>query len=522
MADVLQCFCCKQLVEGYVDGLRRHLNIHFMKKEFEKNLVHYTCMKRGCRTSSRTCGNLKHHITTKHPLSLFSTQNNVMLDPVSSHKLTDDTLQSTENYKTLPKNSDNHSNNQEKLTCNLESIREFAAVCICQLKADVSFTDQKIKQAMNFGESLVGQINEYVRQKMSAFLEKFVSHIPPEKSVALQNSIWLDNIFKHVETSSKQETFINSLIGAIPKPRSIMLNGKEVKRFVDGKEKCKKVILNQFLISSLHLTEPKIVLQAYDTFQYIPIVESLKMILKNPDNRLALTEKEPFNERSGVYQSFIDGKQYKNSDYFKAYPNALRIIIYDDVEPCNALSSRAGNNKISAMYFKIQNLPQRFNASTKSVFPLIYAKSIDTKKQGYNKILLPLVEDLKKLEKGVTIYINNQNITIRGAVIVVAGDTLAIHELFGLLGPSARLFCRECTITRNNFLNDPFDSQYHLRDRAWYEDNLEQVQKKNISSKDCGLKTTGCILNDLQHFHLTNNHCLDVMHDLAEGQSICN
>ena len=76
------------------------------------------------------------------------------------------------------------------------------------------------------------------------------------------------------------------------------------------------------------------------------------MILKNPDNRLTLTEKESFNERSGMYQSFIDGKQYKNSDYFKAHPNALRIIIYeDDVEPCNALSSRAGNNKISAMYF---------------------------------------------------------------------------------------------------------------------------------------------------------------------------
>ena len=101
---------------------------------------------------------------------------------------------------------------------------------------------------MNFGELLVGQINEYVRQKVPAFLEKIVSHIPPEKSVALQNSIWLDNIFKHVKTSSKQESFLNSLIGAIMKPRSIMLNRKEVKRFIDGKEKCKKVILNQFLI----------------------------------------------------------------------------------------------------------------------------------------------------------------------------------------------------------------------------------------------------------------------------------
>ena len=186
MADVLQCSCCKQLVEGYVDGLRPHLNIHFMKKEFEKNLVHYTYMKRGFRTSSRTCGNLKHHITTKHPLSLFPTKNNVMLDPISSHKLTDDTLQSTENYKTLPENSDTHSNKQEKFTCILGAIREFAAVSICQLKADVSFTDQKLNQVMYFGESLVCQINElvcqikYVCQKMSTFLEKYVSHIPPE------------------------------------------------------------------------------------------------------------------------------------------------------------------------------------------------------------------------------------------------------------------------------------------------------------------------------------------------------
>ncbi|XP_065085883.1 uncharacterized protein LOC135707901 [Ochlerotatus camptorhynchus] len=32
---------------------------------------------------------------------------------------------------------------------------------------------------------------------------------------------------------------------------------------------------------------------------------------------------------------------------------------------------------------------------------------------------------------------------MRGAIIVIAGDTLAVHELFGLLGPSANMFCRE-------------------------------------------------------------------------------
>lgn len=159
---------------------------------------------------------------------------------------------------------------------------------------------------------------------------------------------------------------------------------------------------------------------------------------------------------------------------------------------------------MSAIYFKIQNLPKRFNASTKSVFPLIYAKSADAKLHGYNKILAPLVEDLKRLEKGITVRFNEETICVRGAVIVVAGDTLAMHELFGLLGPSANFFCRECTITRHKFLEDLFTNKYHLRDRQWYEENLQRLQTKEISPKDCGLKTSGCILNDLEQFHLAD------------------
>lgn len=245
------------------------------------------------------------------------------------------------------------------------------------------------------------------------------------------------------------------------------------------------------------------------------------MILRNPQNRSALMgcyQNDLRNGQFGSYYSYADGRIFKKSNYFKKFPDALRIIIYeDDVEPCNALSSRAGNKKISAIYFKIQNLPKEFNASTKSVFPLIYAKSADSKVHGYNKILAPLVEDLKRLENGVTVFVGDETITIRGTVIVVAGDTLAMHELLGLLGPSANFFCRECTITRNKFLEDPYVNQYPLRDRQWYETNLQRLQTKEVSSKECGLKPGGCILNDLEQFHLTDNHSFDVMHDLAEG-----
>lgn len=43
------------------------------------------------------------------------------------------------------------------------------------------------------------------------------------------------------------------------------------------------------------------------------------------------------------------------------------------------------------------------------------------------------------------------------------------------------------------------------------------MQNGSISPKDCGLKLTGCILNELQNYHITDNYNLDGMHDLAEG-----
>lgn len=245
------------------------------------------------------------------------------------------------------------------------------------------------------------------------------------------------------------------------------------------------------------------------------------MILRCAENRTAMVNQIAAYSVSNaptIYGSFTDGNSFRNSAFFEKHPDALRIIIYeDDVEPCNALSSRCGNKKIAALYFKVQNLPRQFNSSTKSVFPLIYAKSTDAKRYGYNRILEPLVEDLKKLENGVKVYFGQEEYLMRGAIIVIAGDTLAVHELFGLLGPSANMFCRECTISRNEFHEHPVMNTYALRDEQWYKENLNRLRKKKITSTECGLKPAGCILNDLQEFHITKNHSFDTMHDLAEG-----
>lgn len=247
------------------------------------------------------------------------------------------------------------------------------------------------------------------------------------------------------------------------------------------------------------------------------------MFLRDKENRLMLSSsrhkpKTVDDSQPKVYNSYTCGECYEKIPYFRENPEALRLIIYnDDAEPCNTLSSRAGNSKIAAMYFKIQNIPLHFNSSKKAVFPLIYAKTMDAKRHGYNKVLGPLVDDLKRLEKGVPVYYGSEVYILKAAVIALAGDTLAVHDVFGLLGPSSSQFCRECTISRQQFKANPLENNFPLKDEKWYDINLDKLRNKQITPKDCGLKVTGCILNELAAFHVMENHAFDVMHDLAEG-----
>ncbi|XP_058817123.1 uncharacterized protein LOC131680425 [Topomyia yanbarensis] len=305
----------------------------------------------------------------------------------------------------------------------LESLRKFAAISVCKLKADVSFTEAKLRIVLMVCESIIDQINTFVSERVDHLLHEMIPDLESEAIIELHNGLIVHDIFKEVNTPTRQRNFLNSLIGSIPHPRTIMLKDKETKRMVNGSELTVKV---------------------KDTFQYIPIIDSLKMLLRDPENRRALEDTPSVSATSNLYNSYTCGTCFQTSEYFQKYPQALRLILYeDDAEPCNALSSRAGNNKISAMYFKVQNMQRQYNSSLKAVFPLIYAKSIDAKHHGYNAILAPLVDDLKKLEKGVTVYFSSTKYEIRAAVIAVAGDTLAIHEVFGFLSPSANYFCRE-------------------------------------------------------------------------------
>lgn len=240
MADCLRCFYCKLQVGGYVDGLRRHLKFHADNKDFDKTLVHYTCMQGGCRMSYRTFKNLKTHVLAKHPLPGHQAAVTAMIE--AQHCQTD---ASDENFDELP----DENLPEETEHCSAQSIREFAAISLCRLKADVSFTDKKVQEVITFGESIIGQINSFVRHTVSTFLDQYASHTPAERIVELQNNLSLEDVFKEVKTPAKQQQFLSKLVGLTPQTRTIMLREKESSRFIQGKTASTKVIFPENLMN---------------------------------------------------------------------------------------------------------------------------------------------------------------------------------------------------------------------------------------------------------------------------------
>lgn len=130
-----------------------------------------------------------------------------------------------------------------------------------------------------------------------------------------------------------------------------------------------------------------------ETFQYIPLIETLKSILLNKNMRENISTENSSNTSS--FKSYLDTEEYKTSEYFKKYPNALRInLYYDEVELANPIGSKSGIHKVGVLYFTVQNLPEFINSSTQGIFILAVAYHLDIKKYGFCQVVVKCLNHL--------------------------------------------------------------------------------------------------------------------------------
>ncbi|XP_023309772.1 uncharacterized protein LOC111691352, partial [Anoplophora glabripennis] len=186
------------------------------------------------------------------------------------------------------------------------------------------------------------------------------------------------------------------------------------------------------------------------------------------------------------------------------------FIYFDDFETCNPLGSHAGIYKVGAVYFTIASIPPEYISRLENIFLTLLFHSSERSEFGNKVIFNCLLEDLKYLEQnGLEIELNNQKLKIFFAVILIVGDNLGLNSVFGFVESfSANYFCRFCTSHKSVTKHQTQLYEFDERNRGDYECHL--------SNKTFGIKDI-CVWNELQYFHVYDNHSVDIMHDLFEG-----
>lgn len=255
-----------------------------------------------------------------------------------------------------------------------------------------------------------------------------------------------------------------------------------------------------------------------ETVQYIPILDTLKCVLKHEDvlgqvfgNRASLDH---------VVRDISDGTKVRGNSFFHENPHGLQILLYhDDFEVSNPLGNKVKKYKISAFYFVLGNLEPKYR-SRLSLIPLVLlCKGSYLQKYGIDAVLTPLIKDLRILETdGITLHFQNQRITLHGTLVAAVADNLGAHVLgnfFQKFSTSLRL-CRFCNATRDTLPVTFHEKGFTLRTPEAHDEQAKRIEQMPHLAPVYGFKGQ-CSLNQLQHFHVIHGLPFDIAHDILEG-----
>jgi hypothetical protein len=250
----------------------------------------------------------------------------------------------------------------------------------------------------------------------------------------------------------------------------------------------------------------------FDTYQYVPIEAILKKVLEMPGVMKSILEVNKHVSES-VYNSPASGTYLKSKISNSEYPMCLLIFYYDEVEVCNPLGSRHGVHKLGNCYISILNTYSQYASKLANIY---LCCSFETKllaKYPIAKILQHPVNALSSLgRQGLNVQCNEYTGKVNICLGQVTGDNLGLHQVFGFTESFVSNFpCRFCRMPRYKCMKAGTENILFRRDQRGYEADLKLG---NLSKT--GVKTVS-VFNEIPSFHITQNYCPDIMHDVLEG-----
>ena len=145
--------------------------------------------------------------------------------------------------------------------------------------------------------------------------------------------------------------------------------------------------------------------QTENFFYKISLLEQLERLLNFRDVYTEVNKVR--TSKRGVYRRFEDGLNFKRNPLFKRYPNSLQVHLYiDEVQICNPQGSY--NHKLVFVYFSLANLDVKFRFTYKSIFLLSMFYHDLLEHYDYNTMFRSIADELKNLEDGVEMKIQNK------------------------------------------------------------------------------------------------------------------
>ena len=253
-----------------------------------------------------------------------------------------------------------------------------------------------------------------------------------------------------------------------------------------------------------------------ETFQYVPIGRSLKLLLEQPGYFTSIIQEHEQNSEPNILQSYRDGSYYREQT---AEHNDGGIVIdvtlyNDDFETVNPLGSKKGKHKLLGVYMSIISLPAKYQSRLENIVLVALCKSAYVSKYGLNAVLEPIVTDLEYLfTNGLEVDIDNVfHGYVKPKLFQAVGDNLALNTVLGFTTSfSANYFCRFCKTKKVDTHQQVEEDETSLRTQNSIDDDIARA---NLS--DTGLHRSSK-LNNLTYYHVADNLAPDIMHDFHEG-----
>ena len=249
---------------------------------------------------------------------------------------------------------------------------------------------------------------------------------------------------------------------------------------------------------------------------YVPLKHSLELFLEMPGmfNKI-YNYVQHLSKNTSVITNVMQGKLWLQK-YALKYKDEIFFPIfqyYDEIEVKNPLGSHAGVNKFGAVYFSIACLPPDVASRLNSIFfsTLIYAE--DLKKCTNEEVFRRLIDELNFLAKtGITILVEGVQKVIKFQLILILGDNLGSNQICGFIDSfKSDYWCRFCEFTAKEAASMTAEIKARFRDRKNYKEDLKLGNESLTGIEE------SYVFNKVFGFFITENKCLDMMHDVFEG-----